>query len=106
MRIVFLDKTLVCEECGKEFIWPAGEQEFFAVMGFDNIPKRCPDCRKQRRYRHRRPPVMYETTCAQCGEITVVPFVPTQGRPVYCRSCLEMMKEGSPGGENRPSAVA
>ncbi|MGQ9667432.1 MAG: zinc-ribbon domain containing protein, partial [Anaerolineae bacterium] len=38
MRIVFLDKTLVCEDCGKEFTWPAGEQEFFAVMGFDNIP--------------------------------------------------------------------
>lgn len=91
MRIVFLDKTLICQDCGKEFVWPAGEQEFFAVMGFENTPKRCPECRKQRRY-GRRPPVQYETICAKCGEKTVVPFIPTQGRPVYCRDCLEAMQ--------------
>ena len=40
------DKTLVCMDCGKEFIWTAGEQEFYAQKGFENEPKRCPECRK------------------------------------------------------------
>jgi CxxC-x17-CxxC domain-containing protein len=26
--------------------------------------------------------------CAQCGQQTTVPFFPSQGRPVYCRSCF------------------
>jgi CxxC-x17-CxxC domain-containing protein len=26
--------------------------------------------------------------CAQCGQQTTVPFYPSQGRPVYCRSCF------------------
>ena len=25
------DKTLVCQDCGKEFIFTAGEQEFYAT---------------------------------------------------------------------------
>ena len=27
---MFEDKTLVCKDCGKEFVWTAGEQEFYA----------------------------------------------------------------------------
>jgi CxxC-x17-CxxC domain-containing protein len=29
------------------------------------------------------------TNCSQCGEATTVPFKPTQGRPVLCRSCFK-----------------
>ena len=39
------DKTLVCVECGAEFIFTAGEQEFFNSRGFTNEPKRCRSCR-------------------------------------------------------------
>ena len=39
------DKTLVCKDCGKEFIFTVGEQEFFKEKGFDNEPVRCPECR-------------------------------------------------------------
>ena len=28
---MFEDKTLVCKDCGKEFVWTAGEQEFYAA---------------------------------------------------------------------------
>ena len=28
---MFEDKTLVCKECGKEFVFTAGEQEFYAA---------------------------------------------------------------------------
>ena len=31
---MYEDKTLVCKECGKEFVFTAGEQEFYAERGF------------------------------------------------------------------------
>lgn len=46
---MYEDKVLICQECGKEFVWTAGEQEFYASKGFTNEPKRCPACRKKRR---------------------------------------------------------
>ena len=36
---MFEDKTLVCKDCGKEFVWTAGEQEFYASRGFENEPQ-------------------------------------------------------------------
>ena len=30
---MYEDKTLVCKECGKEFVFTAGEQEFYAERG-------------------------------------------------------------------------
>ena len=35
------DKTLACHDCGAEFVFTAGEQEFFAQKGFSD-PTRCP----------------------------------------------------------------
>ncbi|WP_251862022.1 zinc-ribbon domain-containing protein [Clostridium sp. Marseille-Q2269] len=43
------DKTLTCEDCGKEFVFTEGEQEFYKEKGFENEPKRCPECRKSRK---------------------------------------------------------
>ena len=43
------DITLVCKDCGKEFVFTVGEQEFFKEKGFENDPVRCPECRKARK---------------------------------------------------------
>ncbi|WP_244833081.1 zinc-ribbon domain-containing protein [Clostridium sp. BJN0001] len=43
------DKTLVCKDCGKEFVFTVGEQEFYKEKGFENDPVRCPECRKKRK---------------------------------------------------------
>ena len=43
------DKTLTCRDCGSEFIFSVGEQEFYKEKGFDNDPVRCPECRKARK---------------------------------------------------------
>ena len=43
------DKTLVCKDCGAEFVFTAGEQQFYAEKGFTNEPHRCPACRKARK---------------------------------------------------------
>ena len=31
---MYEDKTLVCKECGNEFVFTAGEQEFYAERGY------------------------------------------------------------------------
>ena len=34
----FTDKNLTCKDCGKEFTFTAGEQEFYQQKGFQNEP--------------------------------------------------------------------
>ena len=60
---MYEDKTLVCKECGKEFVFTAGEQEFFTAV------------------------------CAACGGEAKVPFEPKSDRPVYCSECFAKMRE-------------
>ena len=43
------DKTLVCKDCGAEFVFTEGEQQFYAEKGFTNEPQRCPECRKAKK---------------------------------------------------------
>ncbi len=45
------DIKIKCVDCGEEFIFTVGEQEFFDSKGFTNLPKRCAKCRKQRQIR-------------------------------------------------------
>jgi len=45
----FQDQKLICKDCGHEFIWSAGEQEFYASKGLLNAPARCPSDRVARR---------------------------------------------------------
>ena len=39
------DKTIVCKDCGKEFVFTVRDQEFYKEKGFTNEPARCKDCR-------------------------------------------------------------
>ena len=89
---MFEDKTLVCKECGKEFVFTAGEQEFYAEKGFENEPQRCKDCRVARKNNMRAQREMYTATCASCGCEAKVPFQPREDRPVYCSECFAKMK--------------
>jgi CxxC-x17-CxxC domain-containing protein len=45
----YADKTLTCRDCGTQFVFTAGEQEFYAQKGFTNEPTRCPSCRQARK---------------------------------------------------------
>jgi hypothetical protein len=45
----YADRTLTCRECGANFVFTAGEQEFYASRGLENAPSRCPECRAARR---------------------------------------------------------
>jgi len=83
---MYQDEKLICEDCGAEFTFTVGEQEFYAEKGLVNKPKRCSECRKLRRQKVRRK--MFDATCALCGAQTKVPFKPIQGRAVLCRECF------------------
>lgn len=112
--MAFADKTLTCRDCGSQFVFTAGEQEFYASKGFANEPTRCPSCRQARKagavggsggmrsaggggmrmndYGAPRERIAHKVTCANCGQETTVPFVPRGDRPVYCSTCFEQMR--------------
>jgi CxxC-x17-CxxC domain-containing protein len=101
MEPEFVDRILICSDCGGEFIFTAGEQLFFLDKQFKNDPKRCKPC-KSRRGRGAEASANgavaaagisrteTRTVCSQCGISTTVPFKPTQGRPVLCRQCFKL----------------
>ncbi len=86
----FADRMLKCVDCSTEFVFTASEQLFFFEKGFTHDPKRCKECKAKRA--GSTPKTVTETriACSTCGEKTTVPFVPTQGRPVLCRSCFRV----------------
>jgi CxxC-x17-CxxC domain-containing protein len=85
----FIDRTLKCVVCGKDFIFTADEQRFFHAKGFTNDPKHCKECKAKRAANSSRTRPETRTVCAVCGIETTVPFKPNQGRPVLCRACFE-----------------
>ena len=96
---MYTDQLITCSDCGKEFVFTVGEQEFFAQKGFTNKPGRCPDCRAARkaggdsrggnRYGQRQ---MYTAKCSSCGGVAEVPFQPSGDKPVYCRDCFQQQR--------------
>ena len=88
----FQDETLVCKECGKEFVFTAGEQEFYQQKGFQNKPKSCKACRDAKKNAGRAQREYFITTCAECGGEAKVTFQPSSDRPVYCSACFEARK--------------
>ncbi len=112
-----LDKALVCRDCGASFTFTAGEQAFYASRGLMNEPGRCASCRSARKaggggspfgdgYVHygpfasfggRTPRQMHPAVCANCNQMTEVPFLPKGDRPVYCSDCFTRMRQGESG---------
>ena len=99
----FADRYLKCSDCNNEFVFTAGEQLFFYDKQFKNDPKRCKLCKAKRAGlgRSANPNgaatlpfsrTETRTECSACGIETTVPFKPTQGRPVLCRSCFQMKR--------------
>ena len=96
------DLTLECSDCGAEFIFTVGEQEFYASRGFTNYPRRCVSCRNARRGQPRDsggggrdyggPREAFPIVCSNCGVDATVPFRPRGDRPVYCSDCFNRMR--------------
>jgi CxxC-x17-CxxC domain-containing protein len=119
----FVDRFLRCSDCNSEFVFTAGEQLFFYDKQFKNDPKRCKLCKAKRAGLGRGAGVPgvaggiaalpfsrteTRTECSACGIETTVPFKPTQGRPVLCRSCFQLKRvpSGVAAVANMDSATA
>lgn len=95
------DQAINCIDCGQDFIWTIGEQVFFRDKGLKNPPKRCKPCKQAKNERLAAITAAQEAGvkqrievavhCASCDAYTTVPFYPSQGRPVFCRSCFLAM---------------
>ena len=108
----YSDRVLSCKDCGSEFVFTAGEQEFYASRGYEHLPGRCPNCRAARRSRQgssspgsyagrgyegerglrRAPREMHPAVCSTCGRETEVPFIPRGDKPVYCSDCFAQVR--------------
>ena len=121
----YQDKTLQCRDCGQDFVFTAGEQEYYAQKGFTNEPRRCPSCRQARKAQQggggyssgggyggggsygggsyggggggyeRTPRQMFDAVCSNCGKETQVPFQPRGDKPVYCSDCFAERRQSS-----------
>ena len=90
---MYQDITLTCKDCGKDFVFTAGEQEFYAEKGFQNQPQRCKDCRQARKNAGKPQREMFDAVCARCGKPARIPFQPSEDRPVYCSECFAAMRQ-------------
>ena len=122
------DRTLTCRDCGKAFVFTAGEQVFYQERDYTE-PQRCASCRQARKSQRdgggsegrsfssgsyssdggraygsgggysSGPRQMYAAVCSTCSKDTEVPFQPRNDKPVYCRECFQDHRPASP----RPS---
>lgn len=107
------DQSINCVDCGQQFLFTAGEQEFYASKGLTNAPTRCKACREVRKQQRAEAPrgprgrggpargaprEMHTVVCADCGAETQVPFLPVASRPVYCKDCYESHRPGRAAG--------
>src|SRR5439155_20089443 len=112
------DQHLECVECREDFLFTAGEQAFYRQHGLTHPPTRCKRCREMRKTQrqgggHDSGPSaprggggggrgergdlhggkeMHAAVCSECGAETMVPFVPSSGRPIFCRDCFQSRK--------------
>ncbi len=103
----FQDETLKCQDCGNPFTFTASEQDFYAQKGFNNKPKRCPDCRRKHKmeqggagggrggFRNGGQRQSFEITCSQCGKKDTVPFQPRGDKPVLCGDCFRQQRQAA-----------
>jgi CxxC-x17-CxxC domain-containing protein len=90
---MFEDKVLKCVDCGCDFTFTAGEQEFYQEKGFQT-PLHCKECCMARKNRQKEARPTFEIVCAECGKTDTVPFRPKDdGRPVYCKDCFASKKQ-------------
>jgi CxxC-x17-CxxC domain-containing protein len=88
------DKTIICKDCNASFVFTAEEQAFFKEKGYENEPQRCPECRAARKQtrgtsRGGSDREMFPAVCSACGKDTMVPFRPSNDKPVYCKDCFQ-----------------
>ena len=77
------DITLTCRDCNAEFIFSAGEQEFYQSKGWENQPTRCTECKNAKKARFGEGPsagpVCYAFQKGECTRGDACRFSHTEG---------------------------
>jgi hypothetical protein len=77
------DITLNCRDCNAEFIFSAGEQEFYQSKGWENQPTRCTECKNAKKARFGEGPsagpVCYAFQKGECTRGDACRFSHTEG---------------------------
>lgn len=85
----YADKTIKCEKCNEEFVFPCGEQKFFEEKGFIP-PKKCPKCRGKENVQ-RPNENTYPTVCPECKKNFNITF-DSNGKAILCPECFLKQK--------------
>ena len=105
------DKPIKCVDCGEDILFTNGEQEFYREHGLSHAPTRCKRCRETRKSHRSAAPAsqssglareMHKAVCAECGTETLIPFLPSSGRPVFCRDCYQSRRPVTVGSGRAP----
>ena len=92
-----LEKTLACEDCGKEYKIIAQELKFYRKTGVP-VPHKCHDCRYEVRVAMRSQRQLFERECDKCGMGIKTTYSKGRhgpaaagsrygGKKVYCEKC-------------------
>ena len=73
------DITLTCRQCGKQFMFTRGEQEFYKQRGLTS-PTHCPQCRLSKKNQ------LQQWTCCRCGGAL------NRDAPAYCDACFSSVQ--------------
>ena len=100
----FQDRILTCVDCGAEFVWTAGEQQFFADKNFKNEPKRCKACKSKRASRPAGGAAGARTGAKPSRTVRAAArrrrYLSSRrkARPVFCKECFQSRKFAGAGG--------
>ena len=88
MQNNFKEKTLICRDCGRNFIWTANEQKFFADKGLKNVPSRCENCRLIYKEKHKFK-VSSPVKCSDCQAEGEIAYLPENKKDlILCETCF------------------
>lgn len=91
----FKDINLICKDCGKPFIFSAGDQQFYVKQSFVNAPTRCKQCRAKYQENKYKGVEIFNISCRSCDKVGKLPVKPTHPKEVLCEDCFlaEIEKE-------------
>ena len=82
------NEMLACVDCGKNYKIIAQELEFYRNMLLP-IPRKCPECRMQRRFHSINPWGIWERDCDKCSMKFESSYSPEREETVYCTNCYQ-----------------
>ena len=88
----FQDRVLKCVDCNADFVFTAGEQQFFADKNFRNEPKRCKACKGKRQEGGSGGHAKVETTgnCSNAEGKQPFRFVPLRGGRFFAGNAFRL----------------